>query len=61
MWTGAAIGTAITGLVAIIANVNNTGLNSGAVVTAVIAVWVILAIAALGAAYVRTYRGREHK
>jgi hypothetical protein len=56
VWIGAGVGTAITGLVAVIANHDNTGTNSGAVVTAVIWVWVILAIAAVGAAVVRKYR-----
>ncbi len=60
-WTGAGIGAGITGLVAIIANVRNTGANSGAVVGSVIVVWVILAIAALGAAYARRHRGRGHE
>jgi hypothetical protein len=55
-WIGAGVGSAITGLVAVIANHNNTGTNSGAVVTAVIWVWVVLAIAAAGAAIVRKYR-----
>jgi hypothetical protein len=55
-WIGAGVGAGITGLVAVIANDNNTGTNSGAVVTAVIWVWVILAIAAVGAAVVRKYR-----
>lgn len=56
MWTGAGIGAGITGLVAMIAN---KGDSSPAVVGAVIAVWVILAIAALGAAFVRRNRGKE--
>jgi hypothetical protein len=56
MWIGAGVGAGITGLVAVIANYDNTGTNSGAVVTAVIWVWVILAIAAVGAAVVRNYR-----
>jgi hypothetical protein len=58
MWIGAGVGAGITGLVAVIANNANTGTNSGAVVTAVIAVWVILAIAAAGASVVRMYRRR---
>ncbi len=58
MWIGAAVGAGITGLVAMIANHANTGTNSGAVVTAVIWVWVILTIAAAGAAVVRRYRRR---
>jgi hypothetical protein len=56
MWIGAAVGAGLTGLVAVIANHDNTGTNSGAVVTAVIWVWVILAVAAVGAAVVRKYR-----
>jgi hypothetical protein len=55
-WIGAGVGAAITGLVAMIANDGNIGSNSGAVVTAVIWVWVILAVAAVGAAVVRKYR-----
>ena len=58
IWIGAGVGAGVTGLVAIIANKANTGTNSGAVGTAVIWVWVILAIAALGAAFVRRYRSR---
>jgi hypothetical protein len=58
MWIGAGVGAGLTGIVAVIANANNTGINSGAVVTAVIWVWVILAIAAGGAAFVRWYRSR---
>jgi hypothetical protein len=56
MWIGAGLGTGITGLVAMIANNGNSGPNSSAVVMSVIAVWVILAIAALGAAFVRKHR-----
>jgi hypothetical protein len=55
MWIGAGVGTGITGLVAIIANNANSGPNSSAVVTAVIAVWVILAVAALGRSLVRRH------
>jgi hypothetical protein len=55
-WIGAGIGAGITGLVAMIANHANTGTNSGAVVTAVIVLWVILAVAGLGTAVVRRYR-----
>jgi hypothetical protein len=56
MWTGAAVGAGITGLVAMIANEGNSGANSSAVVVAVIAVWIILASAALGVAFVRRHR-----
>jgi anti-sigma factor RsiW len=60
MWTGAAvgvtIGAAITGLVALIGNEGN---NSSAVSHAVIATWVILAIAGLATALVRRYLSRE--
>ena len=58
MWIGAGIGAGITGIVAMIANAANIGANSGAVVTAVIWVWVILAVAALGTVVVRSYRRR---
>jgi hypothetical protein len=57
-WIGAGVGAGITGLVAMIANHANTGTNSGAVITAVIWLWVILAIVAVGAAAVRSYRRR---
>jgi hypothetical protein len=56
MWIGAGLGTGVTGLVAMIANNGNSGPNSSAVVTSVIAVWVILAIAALGVVFVRRHR-----
>jgi hypothetical protein len=66
MWIGAGVGAGLTGIVAVIANAANTGTNSGAVITAVIWVWVILVIAAAGAAVarragtaaVRRYRSR---
>jgi hypothetical protein len=58
MWIGAGVGAGITGVVAMIANRANIGTNSGAVVTAVIWVWVILAVASVGAAVVRSYRRR---
>jgi len=61
VWTGAGVGAGITGVVAIIANNDNTGTNGGAVLTAVIWIWAILAIAALGAAFVRRRRGRDHE
>jgi hypothetical protein len=51
-WAGAGI----TGLVALI---TDSGSQSKAVIAAVIAVWAILAVACLGAAAVRWYRGRE--
>ncbi len=57
MWTGAGVGAGITGLLAMVAN---KGSDNPAVVQAVIAVWVILAIAALGAAFMRRHRNREH-
>jgi hypothetical protein len=55
-WAGAGVGAGITGLVALIAD---SGSQSKAVIAAVIAVWAILAVACLGAAAVRWYRGRE--
>lgn len=58
MWIGAGAGAGMTGIVAIIANAGNTGSNSGAVRTAVIWLWVILTIAAVGAAVVRRHRSR---
>jgi hypothetical protein len=56
MWTGAGIGAGITGLVAMLANSNS---GSKDVIVAVITVWVILAVAALGTSAVRRYRSRE--
>ena len=60
MWTGvglgAGLGAGITGLAALIAD---SGSQSKAVIAAVISVWVILAIAGLGIAVVRWYRGRQ--
>jgi hypothetical protein len=50
MWTGAGIGAGITGLVAIIAEH-----GSKTVVAAMITVWVILAVAGLGAALLHKY------
>lgn len=58
VWIGAGVGAGITGIVSMIANNANTGTNRGAVITAVIWVWVILAIAAVGASVVRRYRSR---
>jgi hypothetical protein len=58
MWTGVGVGAAIAGLVAIIANNGNSGPNSTAVVSAVIWVWVLLGIAALGVGIVRRHRSR---
>jgi hypothetical protein len=59
IWTsagvGVGVGAGITGLVALFAN---TGNESNAVVAAVIAVWVILAVAGLGTALVR--RSLDH-
>jgi hypothetical protein len=57
-WIGAGVGAGLTGIVAMIANHANIGTNGGAVMTAVIWVWVILAVAALGTVVVRRYRGR---
>jgi hypothetical protein len=57
-WAGAGIGAGITGLVALIAD---SGSQSKAVTAAVIAVWAILAVACLGTAAVRWYRGRERE
>jgi hypothetical protein len=54
-WAGAGIGAGITGLAALIAD---SGSQSKAVTAAVIAVWVILAVACLGTAAVRWYRSR---
>ena len=53
--TGAGIGAGITGLVAIIA-VH----GSKTVVAAMITIWVILAVAGLGAAVVNRYRNTRH-
>jgi hypothetical protein len=56
MFIGAGVGVGITGIVAMIANRGNTGTNSGAVDVAVFFVWAVVAIAALGFAFVRKYR-----
>jgi hypothetical protein len=58
VWLGVGVGAGITGLVAVIANHDNTGPNSGAVMTAVIWVWIVLAVAAVGTILVRKYRSR---
>jgi hypothetical protein len=55
-WAGAGVGAGITGLVALIAD---SGDQSKSVTAAVITVWVILAVACLGAAAVRWYRSRN--
>jgi hypothetical protein len=72
MFLGAGIGAGITGIVAMIASdtespVRTACLPSGVcskvssfpVMSWVIAVWVVLAVAGLGTALVRMYRGRE--
>jgi hypothetical protein len=56
MWIGAVVGAGITGVVAMIANRANIGTNSGAVDIAVIGVWGILAVAAVGLIFVRKHR-----
>jgi len=53
MWAGAGVGTGLTGIVVLIVNARNATPD---LVGSVIAVWVILAIAALGAALARKYR-----
>jgi hypothetical protein len=53
MWAGAGVGAGLTGIVVLIANARHA---SSDLVGSVIAVWVILAIAALGATLVRKYR-----
>ena len=50
------IGAGLTGLVTLIADSNSQSKN---VTAAVISVWAILAVACLGTAAVRWYRGRE--
>jgi hypothetical protein len=57
IWVGAGVGAGITGIAALIANRANTGTNSGAVDIAVIWVWAILVVAALGGAFVYKHRG----
>jgi hypothetical protein len=58
VWLGAGIGAGVTGLVALIAD---EGSQSKAVMAAVITVWVILAVAGLATAAVRSYLGRERR
>jgi hypothetical protein len=53
MWAGAGVGAGLTGIVVLIVNASHATPD---LVGSVIAVWVILAIAALGAALVRKYR-----
>ena len=53
--TGVVVGGGITGVAAIIANAGN---HSNAVAVSVIAVWLILVVAGLGAALVRRYLAR---
>jgi len=55
-WIGGGVGAGVTGLVAVLANDANTGPNSGAVVVAVVWVWAILLVAAVGVAVLRKYR-----
>ena len=75
MFLGAGIGAGITGIVAMIASVSESPVRAGRlaclpsgvcsrvssfpVMSWVIAVWVVLAVAGLGTALVRKYRGRE--
>jgi uncharacterized membrane protein YadS len=56
VWIGVGVGAGVTGLAAVLADHANTGPNSGAVVVAVVWVWAILVIAAVGVAVVRKYR-----
>jgi hypothetical protein len=52
MWAGAGVGAGITGIVAMMANMHGSTPVAGFVV----AVWVILAITAIGTTLVRRYR-----
>ncbi|HEY2574779.1 MAG TPA: hypothetical protein VGI74_00575 [Streptosporangiaceae bacterium] len=54
MWAGAGVGAGLTGIVVLIVNARHT---TSDLVGSVIAVWVIVAIAALGATLARKYRG----
>lgn len=58
MWFGAGVGAGMTGLVVLIVNARHATTD---IVGSVIVVWVILAIAALGATLARKYRspGRD--
>jgi VIT1/CCC1 family predicted Fe2+/Mn2+ transporter len=55
-WVGAGVGAGLTGIVAMLVNVH----GGKPVAAAVVAVWVILAIAALGTGLVRKYRDAVH-
>jgi hypothetical protein len=57
MWAGAGVGAGLTGIVVLIVNARHT---TSDLVGSVIAVWVIVAIAALGATLARKYRGPRH-
>lgn len=58
MWTGIGVGTGITGIVAMIANRSNYGT---AVDAAVVVIWIVLAIVALGTALVHRQYRRERE
>jgi hypothetical protein len=53
VWAGIAVGSAITGLVALLAN---KGSGDNTVIDAVIVIWAVLAIAGVGTSVVRRYR-----
>ncbi|HEY1345755.1 MAG TPA: hypothetical protein VGF54_12255 [Streptosporangiaceae bacterium] len=59
IFLGAGIGAGITGVVAMIASDTQSPARPFPVMSWVIAVWVVLAVAGLGTALVRMYRSRE--
>jgi hypothetical protein len=56
LWAGIRVGSGITGTVALVAASVS---RSGAVITAVLVLWAILAAASVGAALLRVYRARR--
>ena len=58
MWTGAAVGAGMTGIVVLIVNARHATTD---LIASVITVWVIIAIAALATTLARRYRNPRHE
>jgi ribosomal protein S20 len=58
MWTGAAVGAGMTGIVVLIVNARHATTD---LIASVITVWVIIAIAALATTLARRYRDPRHE
>jgi hypothetical protein len=58
MWTGAAVGAGMTGIVVLIVNARHATTD---LIASVITVWVIIAIGALAATIARRYRSSRHE